>query len=102
MKVSRNRLTWFLKQIRYHAEGKELSDEQLIDQLASYMETNPGCIDINGVSDNDNNINENNDNINENIDVNENNNNINENNNINDNFNHNNNKNIDIKNNINT
>lgn len=50
MKINRDRLTWFLKQIRYYAEGKELSDEQLIDQLASYMETNPGCIDINGVS----------------------------------------------------
>ena len=50
MKVSRDRLVSFIKRIRYYADGKELNDEQLADQLASYIETNPGCIDINGIS----------------------------------------------------
>jgi hypothetical protein len=36
--------------IRTHADGKELTDEELVDQLATYMETNPSCIDIHGVS----------------------------------------------------
>ena len=50
MKVSRKDLEWFLKNIRRGAEGQELTDEVLADKLASYMETNPACIDINGVS----------------------------------------------------
>ena len=50
MKVSRKDLEWFLKNIRRGAEGQELTDEVLVDKLASYMETNPACIDINGVS----------------------------------------------------
>jgi hypothetical protein len=36
--------------IRTHADGKELTDEELVDQLATYMETNPRCVDMNGVS----------------------------------------------------
>ncbi len=50
MKVNRKDLLWFLQNIRRRAEDQELTDEQLVDKLASYMETNPGCIDLNGVS----------------------------------------------------
>lgn len=50
MKVSRKDLEWFLKNIRRKTEGQELTDEVLVDKLATYMETNPACIDINGVS----------------------------------------------------
>ena len=50
MKISRKDLEWYMKNIRKHSEGEELTDEQLVDKLANYMETNPGCIDIHGVS----------------------------------------------------
>ncbi len=50
MKVNRQDLRFFLSNIRRRAEGQELSDEQLAEKLANYMETNPGCVDINGVS----------------------------------------------------
>lgn len=50
MKVSRKDLEWFLKNIRRKYEGQELTDEVLVDKLATYMETNPSCIDVNGVS----------------------------------------------------
>jgi len=49
MKIDRNRLAWFLKNIRIdHPE--ELSDEILIDKLANYMEVNPDFVDMQGVS----------------------------------------------------
>jgi hypothetical protein len=50
MKISRKDLKWFMTNIRTHADGKELTDEELVDQLATYMENNPRCIDIHGVS----------------------------------------------------
>jgi len=50
MKINRKDLNWFLQNIRRRAEGQELTDEQLVDKLASYMETNPSCIDMDGVS----------------------------------------------------
>jgi hypothetical protein len=50
MKISRKNLRWFMTNIRTHADGKELTDEELVDQLATYMETKPSCIDIHGVS----------------------------------------------------
>ena len=50
MKISRKNLKWFMTNIRTHADGKELTDEELVDQLATYMETNPRCIDVHGVS----------------------------------------------------
>ena len=50
MKINRKDLEWFMKNIRRRSEGKELTDEELVDKLANYMETNPGCVDINGVS----------------------------------------------------
>ena len=39
-----------MKNIRTYADGKELTDEELVDQLATYMETNPRCINVDGVS----------------------------------------------------
>ena len=51
MKISRKDLEWFMKNIRIHSEGEDLTDEQLVDKLAMYMERNPGCVDIHGVSD---------------------------------------------------
>jgi hypothetical protein len=50
MKISRKDLKWFMTNIRTHADGKELTDEELVDQLATYMENNPRCIDVHGVS----------------------------------------------------
>ena len=50
MKINRKDLLWFLQNIRRKAEGQELTDEVLVDKLANYMETNPSCININGVS----------------------------------------------------
>jgi hypothetical protein len=50
MKISRKNLKWFMTNIRTHADGKELTDNELVDQLATYMENNPRCIDIHGVS----------------------------------------------------
>lgn len=50
MKVNRQELEWFLKNIRRDSEGIELSDEQLADKMARYIETNPGCIEVTGVS----------------------------------------------------
>jgi hypothetical protein len=48
MKVNREDLIFFLKNIR--RDNENLSDEDLINKLANWMETNPGCVDINGVS----------------------------------------------------
>jgi hypothetical protein len=48
MKVDRSKLGWFLKNIR--RKSPELSDEELINELANWMEVNPGCIDNEGVS----------------------------------------------------
>lgn len=50
MKISRKDLEWFMKNIRRHSEGEELTDEQLVDKLVNYMETNPSCVDMIGVS----------------------------------------------------
>lgn len=49
MKVDRKKLKWFLSNIRITAKGKELTDSELIDELANWVETNPSCIDINGI-----------------------------------------------------
>lgn len=56
MKVNRKDLAWYIQNIKYlHSrsknKNKELTDEYLADRLASYIETNPGCIDVHGVSD---------------------------------------------------
>jgi hypothetical protein len=50
MKVNRQDLRYFLSNIRRKSEGQELSDEELAEKLANYMEVNPGCVDMNGVS----------------------------------------------------
>ena len=50
MKINRKDLLWFLQNIRRRTEGQELTDEQLADKLAGYIETNPGCVDMDGVS----------------------------------------------------
>jgi len=51
MKISRKDLQWFMRNIRHRSDGKELTDEELVDKLAMYMERNPACVDIHGVSD---------------------------------------------------
>ena len=48
MKINRKRVAWYLQNIR--AKNEELTDEQLIDKLATWMEVNPECIDMDGVS----------------------------------------------------
>jgi len=52
MKVNRKELEWFLKNIRSREEknGEPYTDEQLVNELAGYMEVNPACIDVDGVS----------------------------------------------------
>ncbi len=52
MKVNRDDIKWFLTNIRRISErdNTELTDDKLADELANYMEVNPKCVDINGVS----------------------------------------------------
>jgi len=49
MKVNREKLEWYLKNIR--RDNENISDTELINKLATWIERNPGCIDVNGVSD---------------------------------------------------
>lgn len=50
MKINRKSLEWYLENIRRETEGQEITDEQLIDKLAMWMERNPNCVDIKGIS----------------------------------------------------
>ena len=50
MKVNREDLLWFMQNIRRRTEDKEITDQELVNELAEYMETNPRCIDIKGIS----------------------------------------------------
>lgn len=50
MKINRKDLLWFLNNIRRKEEGKKLTDEMIVDELANYMEVNPRCVDMNGVN----------------------------------------------------
>ena len=52
MKVKRNDIKWFLDNISRNAErdGRIMSNDELANELSNYMETNPGCIDMDGVS----------------------------------------------------
>jgi len=55
MKVNRKDLAWYIQNIKYlHSRSddkdRELTDEEFADKLANYMETNPACVDIHGVS----------------------------------------------------
>ena len=49
MKVDRKELKWFLDNITRKAERDkvEVTNEYLANELAHYMEVNPGCIDMN-------------------------------------------------------
>lgn len=48
MKISRTDLKWFMSNIRRKAErdGIEMTDEYLANELANYMEVNPGCVNM--------------------------------------------------------
>ena len=52
MKISRTDLKWFLQNIRRKAEIDELevTDEYLVNELANYMEINPGCVNMDEVN----------------------------------------------------
>ena len=55
MKVNRKDLAWYIQNIKYlHSRSddkdRELTDEEFADKLANYMEINPACVDIHGVS----------------------------------------------------
>lgn len=56
MKVNREDLKWYIQNIKYlhsRSEDKDrgLTDEEFANKLANYMETNPACIDVHGISD---------------------------------------------------
>jgi hypothetical protein len=53
MKIDRKKLAWFLTNIRHDAEKDniELTDTDIANHLGTWIERNPGCIDIHGVSD---------------------------------------------------
>lgn len=51
MKISRTDLKWFLQNIRRKSgtdgvDIPQLTDEELVNELANYMEANPGCINM--------------------------------------------------------
>lgn len=48
MKISRTDLKWFMSNIRRKAERDdiEMTDEYLANELANYMEVNPGCVNM--------------------------------------------------------
>jgi hypothetical protein len=52
MKVNRGDIKRFLNNISRRAEqnSKIMSNDELADELANYMESNPRCIDVNGVA----------------------------------------------------
>ena len=52
MKVNRGDIKWYLDNIFRRAEqdGKQLSNDELANELSNYIETNPSCIDMDGVS----------------------------------------------------
>jgi len=49
MKIDREKILWYINNIR-RKWPEETSDEQFVDHLCNYMESNPGCIDVNGVA----------------------------------------------------
>ena len=53
MKIDRKKLAWFLTNIRHDAEKDniKLTDTDIANHLGTWIEKNPGCIDIHGVSD---------------------------------------------------
>jgi hypothetical protein len=50
MKVNRKELEWFLTNIRSKAKDKELTDSELVNELANWMEVNPACIKMDEAS----------------------------------------------------
>jgi hypothetical protein len=48
MVVNRKDLAWFITSIKHN--NKDISDADLVEQLAGYMETSPSCVDMKGVS----------------------------------------------------
>jgi len=48
MKVNREDLKWFIDNIK--RKYPDCSEEEFADHLARYMESNPACIDMNGIS----------------------------------------------------
>ena len=47
MIINRKDIAWFITSIKH--TNKDISDADLAEQLAKYMETNPSCIDMDGV-----------------------------------------------------
>jgi hypothetical protein len=48
MKVNRKDILWFIQNIR--RKNESVTDEELANELGNWIETNPGCIDMNAVS----------------------------------------------------
>lgn len=48
MKINRDDLKWFISNVKRNYP--DCSEEEFANHLASYMETNPACVDMNGVS----------------------------------------------------
>jgi hypothetical protein len=48
MKVNRKDLLWFIQNIR--RKNESVTDEELVNELGNWIETNPRCIDMNAVS----------------------------------------------------
>lgn len=47
MIVNRKDIAWFITSIKHN--NKDISDSDLAEQLSCYIETNPACIDLDGV-----------------------------------------------------
>lgn len=50
MKINREKLEWYLRNIRKKNEGKELTDAELVNELANWMEVNPACVKMDEAS----------------------------------------------------
>ena len=48
MKIDRQDISWFIKNIK--SNYPEATDDEFVEHLCKYMEVNPACVDINGVS----------------------------------------------------
>lgn len=48
MKVNGKDISWFIKSIKHN--NPTITDEELAESLARYMEVNPSCIDVDGRS----------------------------------------------------
>ena len=50
MKIDRKELEWFMKNIRSKTKDKELTDSELVNELANWMEVNPACVKMDEAS----------------------------------------------------